>query len=379
MSGGPLAGLRVVELAGLGPCPFAAMLLADLGAEVIRVDRAADVGRAGAGPDLLGRNRDSIALDLKQPEGVAVLLDLVADADVLLEGHRPGVAERLGFGPEVCWQRNPGLVYGRATGWGQEGPLAHTAGHDINYIALTGALAAIGRHGEPPTPPLALVGDFAGGGMMLAFGVLAARHEARSSGRGQVVDAAVVDGVAVMMSYFYGRHAQGAWSLERGTNAADSGSHFYNAYECSDGKYLSVGSVEPKFYARLLVALDVGELDPADQRDPATWPHAKATLARVFRTRPRDEWERLLAEHDLCSAPVLTMEEAPRHPHHRARRTFVEVDGVVQGAPAPRFSRTPGSIRRPAPRPGEDTDTVLAGRGYDEARLARLREMGAIR
>lgn len=361
---GPLHGIRIVELAGIGPGPMAAMLLADLGATVLRIERTepADLGvKRPARFDLLRRNRECIALDLKQPEAVERVLQFVESADALIEGFRPGVTERLGLGPDACLARNPRLVYGRITGWGQTGPLAHAAGHDINYIALTGILAAIGRKGQPPSVPLALAGDFSGGALYLAMGVLAAIIEARGSGKGQVVDAAIVDGTTSMATVFYGLHAAGMWQNERGSNILDSGAPFYDVYECADGGWISIGPIEARFYAQLLQLLD---LDPAAlgaQHDRSAWPQAKVLIAQRFKTRTRAQWCELLEGTDVCFAPVLSFDEAPRHPHMKARGSFVEVDGVVQPAPAPRFSRTvPPPPRPPQEAPTADVDAVLA-------------------
>ena len=381
---GPLAGVRILELAGIGPGPFAAMLLADMGAEVVRVDRAQAVrdGGAPAPVDPLLRGRRSIAVDLKSPDGVEALLQMVASADALIEGFRPGVTERMGLGPEVCLSRNPRLVYGRMTGWGQEGPYASTAGHDINYIALAGALEGVGRKDQPPTPPLNLVGDFGGGAMFLAFGVVCGILEARSTGEGQVVDAAMVDGAAALMSMFYGMKAMGMWGPERGTNLLDSGAHFYDVYECADGGYVSIGSIEPQFYAELLRLTgleDAWEGDLPSQHDRSQWPALKERLAAIFRTRTRDEWCAVMEGTDVCFAPVLSLDEAHAHPHMAARGTFTEVAGVRQPAPAPRFSRTPGAIERPPSSPGQHTDEVLVDWGFDADEVTRLRAAGAVR
>lgn len=380
---GPLRGLRVVELAGIGPGPFAAMLLADLGAEVIRVDRAHSV--TGGDPqkppvDILNRGRRCIGVDLKHPEGVETVLRLVESADALIEGFRPGVTERLGLGPDVCLGRNPRLVYGRMTGWGQEGPYAQAAGHDINYIALTGALDAVGRAGGPPTPPLNLVGDFGGGAMFLVVGVLAGVLEARSSGQGQVVDAAMIDGAAVLMSMFHSFVAMGAWSWERGTNLLDSGAHMYDTYRCADGRYVAIGALEGQFYAELrrLTGLDA-DPDFDAELDRSRWPALKEKLAAVFQTKTRDEWCALMEYSDACFAPVLSMAEAPLHPHNAQRGTFTEVAGVMQAAPAPRFSRTPGRIQRPPAHPGQHTQEALQAWGFTAAETAKLAEVGAIR
>jgi alpha-methylacyl-CoA racemase len=378
---GPLEGIRIVELAGIGPGPFCAMMLADLGAEVIRVDRA-ERARAprlpGPNLDLLNRGRRSVAVDLKSPAGVEVVLRLVERADALLEGFRPGVMERLGLGPDVCLARNPRLVYGRMTGWGQDGPLAHAAGHDLNYIALTGALHAIGRPDSPPPPPLNLVGDFGGGGLLLAYGIVCALLERTRSGRGQVVDAAMVDGAAALMTIIYGAHAAGWWRDERMANMLDGGAHFYDCYETRDGKYVSIGSIEPQFYAELLEKLGLAAEELPKQMDRAGWAVLKERLAAIFRTRTRDEWCALMEGSDVCFAPVLSLAEAPDHPHLRARGTFVEVEGVRQPGPAPRFSRTPGRIERPPAQAGEHTQEALLDWGFAADELAKLREAGAI-
>jgi alpha-methylacyl-CoA racemase len=358
---GPLAGVRVLELAGIGPGPYAAMVLSDMGAEVVRLDRAAQV-RASPPErppvDVLNRGRRSVGVDLKSPEGVEAVLRLVASADALIEGFRPGVTERLGLGPDACLERNPRLVYGRMTGWGQDGPYASAAGHDINYIALAGALEGIGRAGGPPTPPLNLVGDFGGGGLLLAFGI---------------------DGAANLMSMFFGFKAMGMWSPERGTNLLDTGAHFYDVYECADGLYVSIGSIEPQFYAELLkrTGLD-GDPDLATQMDRSKWPVLKAKLAEVFRSRTRDEWCEEMEGTDVCFAPVLSMDEAPSHPHNVARGTFETRDGVVQPAPAPRFSRTAPALERPPASPGQHTEEVLSDWGFGEDEIAALRSAGAV-
>ncbi len=378
---GPLAGITIIEIAGIGPGPFCGMMLADMGADLIRVDRVQAVsGGDPAQPpaDLLNRGRRSVGVDLKSPEGVEVVLDLVAGADALFEGFRPGVAERLGIGPDECLARNPRLVYGRMTGWGQDGPYASAAGHDINYIALAGALDPIGRRGEAPVPPLNLVGDFGGGGMLLAFGVLAGLLEARSSGRGQVVDAAMVDGAAALMTMTHSFRAMGIWDDERGTNMLDTGAHFYDVYETADGKYVSIGSIEPQFYAELLRLTGLEDEELPWQHDRAQWPAMKERLAAVFRTRTRDEWCALMEGTDVCFAPVLPIPEAVEHPHNVARGTFVEVAGITQPGPAPRFSRTTPAIASPPAHPGQHTDEVLAAAGFDADRIAKLREAGAI-
>jgi alpha-methylacyl-CoA racemase len=381
---GPLQGIRIIEIAGIGPGPYGAMLLADLGADVIRIDRAASVNAMGVTDpstppaDILARGRRSVAVDLKHPDGVATVLDLVAGADALIEGFRPGVMERLGLGPDECRARNPRLVYGRMTGWGQDGPYASAAGHDINYIALAGALEPLGRAGEQPTPPINLIGDFGGGGMMLAFGICAALVEAARSGKGQVVDAAMVDGAASLMTMTWSFKHMGLWHDERGTNMLDTGAHFYDTYETADGKYVSIGSIEPQFYAELLRLTGLEGEDLPRQMDRDAWPQLKERLAAVFRTKTRDEWCALMEHTDVCFAPVLTMDEAPQHPHIAHRGTFTEVAGLTQPAPAPRFSRTPGEIARPPAHAGQHTNEVLAEWGVSAARIAELREAKAI-
>jgi alpha-methylacyl-CoA racemase len=385
MGRGPLAGIRVIELPNIGPVQFAGMALGDLGAEVLRLDRttsvAAGEGTMPASPYAsLDRNRRSAGVDLKHPDGVATVLRLCERADVIIEGFRPGVAERLGVGPDECRARNPRLVYGRMTGWGQHGPLAHDVGHDINYISLAGVLAHIGPTGGPPVPPINLIGDFGGGGLLLAFGILAALIERGTSGDGQVVDAAMVDGSAMLMSVFVGLSAMGSWSDQRGTNLLDGGAHFYGVYETSDGEYVSIASYEPQFYAELCTLLaPLGiPLDPATQMDTTAWPALKEQMAALFRTRARDQWVDFFAGHDVCFAPVLTMNEARAHPHNVARGTFTEVDGAPQPAPAPRFSRTPGTVERAPVVPGTDTDAVLADWGLETHEIATLRASGAI-
>jgi alpha-methylacyl-CoA racemase len=379
---GPLAGVRIVELGSIGPGPFCCMLLADLGADVIRIDRPP--GHDGGAPiaarfDLLNRSRRSAMMDLKKPEAVAAVLRMVRDADVLIEGFRPGVAERLGLGPQACHAVNPRLVYGRMTGWGQEGPLADEPGHDINYIALTGVLHCVGRAGEPPAIPLNLAGDFGGGSLYLALGVVSAILEARGSGRGQVVDAAMVDGSASLMTLIYGMHAAGYWRDERGTNRLDSGAPWYNVYETRDGRHVGIAANEARFYRNALRLLGLVDVDPDRQHDPSTWPVMKERFAAAFRTRSRDEWAALAAGTESCITPVLSLAEAPAHAHLQARRTFVEVDGVVQPAPAPRFSRTAARIQRPPPRAGENTDEVLRDWGFSAIEIEALRAAGAAR
>ena len=381
---GPLEGVRIVELAGIGPAPFCAMLLSDMGAEVIRVDRAAnvghDTGREGEDPRfaLLQRGRRNLAVDLKNPAGVAAVLRLIDQADALVEGFRPGVMERLGLGPKVCLPRNPKLVYGRMTGWGQNGPIAHTAGHDINYIALSGALHAIGEAGGPPVPPLNLIGDFGGGALYLAMGVLAGIISARTTRKGQVIDCSMVEGSASLMMMMYGALAAGAWHEERGRNRTDGGAHFYHVYETQDGEYVAVGSIEPQFYALLLQHTGLeGDSLPA-QMDKSAWPAMRQRLADIFRQKTRAEWTAIMQQTDICFAPVLRMSEAIDHPHNRYRQSFVEIDGVAQPAPAPRFLGTPTQVQRPPARTGEHTDAILADWGFSEGEIAALRMAGAV-
>ena len=378
---GPLAGLRVLEIAAIGPAPLGVMLLADLGADVIRVDRINAVqGSPGAEISMLGlsRNRRSIGIDLKSDQGLEVLLRLVEDADVLVEGFRPGVAERLGFGPEVCAARNPQLIFARMTGWGQDGPLAATAGHDIDYAAVAGALYPIGRAGEPPPPPLNFLSDFGGGGTYLAIGVLAALFERERSGEGQVVDAAMVDGTASLTAFFHGLLRLGGWSTERQSNLLDGAAPFYDTYATADGGFVAVGALEPQFYAELLERLEL-EPDEWPQHDRDRWPEQKAELAGIFASRTRDEWAEVFEGSDACVAPVLALDEAPDHPHNVERGAFLEVEGGGhEPAPAPRFSRTPGSVRSPAPDYGAHTDEVLTEAGFDDERIAALREGGAV-
>jgi len=379
--GGPLAGITVIEVAGIGPGPFCGMMLADMGADVIRIDRAQNV--AGGDPatppaDFLARGRRSVGVDLKSPEGVEVVLALVETADALIEGFRPGVTERLGIGPDECLARNPRLVYGRMTGWGQDGPYAHTAGHDINYIALAGALEPIGRAGEAPVPPLNLVGDFGGGGMLLAFGIACGIVEAQRSGQGQVIDAAMVDGAASLMTMTHSFRAMGIWDDERGTNMLDTGAHFYDVYETADGQYVSIGSIEPQFYAELLRLTGLEGEELPWQHDRAQWPALKEKVAAIFRTKTRDEWCDLMEGTDVCFAPVLSIPEAIEHPHNVARGTFVEVADLKQPGPAPRFSRTPAGLPTPPAHAGQHTDAVLAAAGFDPERIAKLRASGAV-
>lgn len=357
---GPLEGLKVIEMAGLGPAPFCAMLFADMGAQVVRIERPG--GAARLGPyDITARGRPALDLDLRKPEGVQTVLRMLDTADVLIEGFRPGVMERLGLGPDVCLARRPSLVYGRMTGWGQHGPLAQAAGHDINYLALTGALHAIGLPDQPPVPPLNLVADFGGGAMMLAFGVLAASFEARRSGQGQVVDAAMTDGASLLSAMMYGFRAAGRWTPGRQENMLDGGAHFYGTYACADGKYVAIGPIEPQFYALLLDLFGIDDTELRTlQNDRARWPEFRARLAAVFQTRTRDAWCALLEGTDACFAPVLDWDEAPHHPHNQARGTFVEIDGVVQPAAAPRLSRTPGAA---GPVVKADPESILRAWG----------------
>lgn len=381
---GVLSGVRVVEMSSIGPTPFCGMLLADMGAAITRIDPPADAAAAGSllppRYHVTARGRRSIALDLKGGEGRAIALKLIDRADLLIEGYRPGVMERLGLGPDPCLQRNPRLVYGRMTGWGQNGPLAALAGHDINYIAMAGALHGIGEADRGPVPPLNLVGDFGGGGAYLCIGMLAALLEARQSGKGQVVDAAIVDGTASLMAQFHGRVAHGDWLERRGANAFDSGSHFYNVYETADGEHVAVGAVEGKFYRELLDGLGLAD-DPDfrdRQMDRAAWPRLKARMAAIFRTRTRAQWCQAMAGRDACFTPVLRIGEAPGDPHAQARRAYVDVGGIIQPAPAPRFSRTPSAVGSAAPRPGADSAIILAELGYDDAQIAALRGAGDI-
>lgn len=376
---GPLCGYRIIELAGIGPGPFCGMMLSDMGAEVVRIERlSANNARKVAPKDVLVRNRRSIAVDLKSIHGVEAVLRLVASADALFEGFRPGVTERLGLGPDECLARNPKLVYGRMTGWGQQGPMAHAAGHDINYIGLAGALHAIGRAGEGPVPPLNLVGDFGGGGMLLAYGLVCGMLETQKSGKGQVIDAAMVDGVAALMAMFFSMSASGMFKDERGTNLLDGGAHFYDTYETKDGKHVCIGSIEPQFYALLI---EKAELDPqqySQQMDPAQWPKLKADLTKVFMGKTQSEWCDIMQGTDVCFAPVLSILEAPEHPHNKARNSFLEVDGVMQQAPAPRFSRTQAEISHGARVPGEDTLSVLKDYGFSCDEIGVLQTQGVI-
>lgn len=374
---GALNGIRVIEMAGIGPGPFCAMMLADMGAEVIRLDRLAHKGQ-GHRAHTLNRGRRSLALDLKNPEALAAALRLIAQADVLIEGFRPGVMERLGLGPEVCHEHNPRLVYGRMTGWGQSGPLAAAAGHDINYISIAGALGAMGYPDRPPAPPLNLVGDFGGGAMYLLAGILAALVERQSSGQGQVIDAAMTDGTASLLTPFYGLMAMQQWRPDRYSNRLDGGAYYYGAYECSDGKYISIGSLEPQFYALLLEKCTIDDPGFQNQLDESAWPEKRDKLAQLFKTRSRDQWCELLEGTDVCFAPVLDLAEAPQHPHNQARQTFVEFEGVQQPAPAPRFSRTPGKIQSAPALAGEHSEAILADWGFADDEIAALKQAAAI-
>jgi alpha-methylacyl-CoA racemase len=372
---GPLNGYTVIELAGIGPAPMGGMVLADMGAEVIRIDRAG----AAAMKDVSARGKKSVIVNLKDAAGVEALLRMVENADVVIDPYRPGVCEKLGIGPDVCLKRNPKLVFARMTGWGQDGPLAHAAGHDINYISITGALYAMGRKGEKPVPPLNLVGDFGGGGMLLVNGVLAALLEAANSGKGQVIDVAMVDGAAQLMWMFYGFQAFGLWNeKERESNMLDGGAHFYDTYECADGEYISLGSIEPQFYALLKEIAGLSEEDFGAQNDREQWPAMKEKMAAVIKTKSQAEWCELMEGTDVCFAPVLNFMDAPQHSANIARNTYIELDGMTQPAPAPRFSRTPSEVRHGAHDAGQDTDAVLRAMGFGEQELAGLRDSGAI-
>lgn len=362
MGQGPLTGIKIVEFAGIGPGPFCGMLLSDMGADVVKIDRAGSES-PGNPKDVSGRGRRSIALNLKDPGDVETALKLLGKADGLIEGFRPGVMERLGLGPEVVLERCPNLVYGRMTGWGQTGTLSHAAGHDMNYIALTGALHAMGRKGERPAPPLNLIGDFGGGALYLAMGLLAGIVSVKNGGKGQVIDCAMTDGAASLSTMFHGFRAMGLWSNERESNLLDGGAHFYDTYECSDGQYVSIGSIEPQFYALLLEKTGITDPEFKAQMDRSKWPELKAKLAEVMKTKTRDEWSEIMEGTDVCFAPILSFDEAIEHPHNKARETFVSVEGITQPAPAPRFSETPGAIQGIAPGIGEHTDEILSDWG----------------
>jgi len=375
MASGPLSGLKIVEFAGIGPGPFCGMLLSDLGADVVRVDRKGS-GRASPA-DVTSRGRRSVALDLKSPDAIEAVLKLLESADGLIEGFRPGVMERLGLGPDVVLARNPKLVFGRMTGWGQTGPYAKAAGHDMNYIAITGALHAIGTE-DKPVPPLNLVGDFGGGALYLAFGLMAGIISARETGKGQVIDCAMSDGAASLMAMFYGFKGAGIWKDERRSNLLDGGAHFYDTYQCADGKWISIGSIEPQFYALLLEKTGITDPEFANQMDRSAWPSLKAKLQDVLRTKTQAEWCAIMDATDICFAPVLDLEEAPKHAHNVARETFVTIEGVVQPAPAPRFSATPGAIQGPPPKIGAHNDEALTDWGFTAAEVAALKEKGAL-
>lgn len=374
---GPLKGLKIIEMAGIGPGPFCGMVLADLGAEIIRVDRASAIG-TGSKQEPSNRGKKSIAVDLKAKEGVEVVLKLVETADAIFEGFRPGVMERLGIGPEVCLARNDRIVFGRMTGWGQEGPLANAAGHDINYISLSGALAAIGRPGSPPVPPLNLIGDFGGGGMLLALGLVAALLESKESKKGQVVDAAMTDGSALLMTMIYSMQSSGMWKTTMGSNLLDGGSHFYDTYECKDGKFISIGSIEPQFYALLCQIAELDEKVFSKQMSRDLWPEQKEEIKKVFLKKTRDEWCELMEGTDVCFAPVLDMSEAPQHPHNKERKTFIDLEGVTQPAPAPRFSRTEPEVVSSPSIVGEHTNEVLSSIGLSEEDISTLKTSGAV-
>ncbi|MDP6534777.1 MAG: CaiB/BaiF CoA-transferase family protein [Gammaproteobacteria bacterium] len=374
---GPLTGIRVIEMAGIGPGPFCAMMLSDMGAEVIRIDRLNQKG-SGHRANILNRGRKSVAMDLKNPQAVDACLRLIDRADVLLEGFRPGVMERLGLGPEVCLKRNPGLVFGRMTGWGQDGPLSQAAGHDINYISVAGALGAMGYADRPPAPPLNLIGDFGGGAMYLLAGVLAALVERIGSGKGQVVDAAMTDGTASLLSPFYGLMSMGMWTTDRYSNRLDGGAYYYGSYECSDGRHISIGSLEPQFYALLLDKCEISDESFKDQLDQDAWPAKREKLEALFKTKTQRQWCDIMEGTDVCFAPVLSLAEAPDHAHNTARGTFVDIEGVTQPAPAPRFSRTQGEIQSTAALTGEHTEEVFRSWGFSDAEITELSQSDAI-
>lgn len=375
---GPLSGMTFVEMAGIGPGPFSGMLFADMGAEVISIDRASNTSGAALPPDCTRRGKKSIAVNLKSEEGIETVLKLLETADVIFEGFRPGVMERLGLGPDVCLARNPKLVYGRMTGWGQSGSLSQAAGHDINYISLTGSLAAIGRKGEKPVPPLNLVGDYGGGAMFLVTGILAALVEAQNSGKGQVIDAAMTDGSAVLLAMFNSFHGIGMWNTERESNLLDGGAHFYDTYETADGKYISLGSIEPQFYQLLIEKAGLDAETFAEQQNQALWPELSEQLTAVIKTKTRAQWCEIMEGSDVCFAPVLDMQEAQSHPHNVERNTYMELDGITQPSPAPRFSRTESTVAHGAHAPGEDTDEVLERLGFDAEQRQRLRDAGVL-
>jgi alpha-methylacyl-CoA racemase len=375
---GPLNGVKIIEVGGIGPGPFCGMMLSDMGADIIRVERKGGLSLSESKYDLLTRNRRSISINLRNPQGVHTLLRMLEQVNALQEGFRPGVMEKLGIGPDVCLERNPRLVYGRMTGWGQEGPLARAAGHDINYIALSGTLHTIGRKGQKPVPPLNLVGDFGGGGMLLAFGMVCALYETRKSGIGQVVDAAMTDGSATLMTMIYGLKAAGLWTDKPGSNLLDTGAHFYDTYETADHKFIAIGSIEPQFYELLLKLAEIDDPDFQNQLDFAQWPQLKEKLSIVFKTKTREAWCEIMEGSDVCFAPVLSMSEAPEHPHNKRRKTFIKNEGVLQPAPAPRFSRTEPEIKGPPPTPGQDTENVLTDFGFTEQEIETLRSSETI-
>ncbi|MDL2268693.1 CoA transferase [Desulfosarcina sp. OttesenSCG-928-A07] len=375
---GPLHGLTLLEIGGIGPGPFAGMMLSDMGAEVIRIDKMKQFKRIQPNHDVLTRNRKSIMINLKAKSGIETVLRMIEAADGLQEGFRPGVMEQLGLGPETCLERNPRLVYGRMTGWGQEGPLAQAAGHDINYIALSGALHAIGQPNEKPVVPLNLIGDFGGGGMLLAFGMVCALFEAQKSGQGQVVDANILDGVAALMAMYYSLRASGLWSGRRGENLLDGGAPFYGVYETKDGKYISIGSIEPDFYALLRERAGLTGAEFDSQMDPTKWPEQKEKLTQLFKTKTRDQWCTLMEGTDVCFAPVLTLDEAVDHPHHRYRKTFYDGDALLQHFPVPRFSRTVPEIKSPPPVPGQHTEEILQTFGFCPDEIQHLRSSGVV-
>ena len=375
---GPLSGVKIIEVGGIGPGPFCGMMLSDMGADIIRVERKGGLSLSDPKYDLLTRNRKSISINLRNPQGAETLLKMIEQVDALQEGFRPGVMEKLGIGPDNCLKRNPRLVYGRMTGWGQEGPLARAAGHDINYIALSGALHSIGRKDQCPVPPLNLVGDFGGGGMLLAFGMVCALLETHKSGQGQVVDAAMTDGSATLMTMIYGLKAAGLWTDKPGTNLLDTGAHFYDTYETADKKFIAIGAIEPQFYELLLKLAKIDDPDFQNQLDFAQWPQLKEKLTILFKTKTRDAWCKIMEGSDVCFAPVLSMSEAPEHPHNKQRNTFIENNGVLQPAPSPRFSRTAPEIKNPPPTPGQDTESVLADFGFSVGEIDSLKSSEVI-
>jgi alpha-methylacyl-CoA racemase len=375
---GPLQGVKIIEVGGIGPGPFCGMMLSDMGADIVRIERKGGLALSEPKYDVLTRNRRSVFMDLRTPQGVESLLRMIETVDALHEGFRPGVMEKLGLGPDVCLQRNPRLVYGRMTGWGQEGPMAKAAGHDINYIALSGALHTFGHKGQKPVPPLNLVGDFGGGGMFLAFGMVCALFEAQKTGQGQVVDAAMVDGSAALMAMIYGLKASGLWADTRGVNLLDTGAHFYDTYETADGRYVALGSIEPQFYEQLLKLAEINDPEFKNQLDFSKWAALKEKIAQVFKKKTRDEWCEIMEGTDVCFAPVLSMEEAPEHPHIKQRQTYSEIEGVLQPSPAPRFSRTKPEIKNPPPDPGQDTEAVLADFGFSTDEISALKTAKAI-